>query len=223
MDTTLLSLGREPRITVVNDLHRAPLVGVGVMTVPVPPWVLPVPGRVTHRPRAARRPADTTLHGPSPAPTPSSSRRTPARCGSARPSPRRRTTCGAAPHRVDHRSHHERVERTGLVDAEAADTGAAQRRAGAHRRPAPGRGRRPASGCRCPTSSRSRPGTHRARGGSMSKRATCTRRGRTLDLDALAGQLVQPAPVDLDRRHHGGHLVDVAHELRDRRAPRRRR
>ena len=36
---------------------------------------------------------------------------------------------------------------------------------------------------------------------------------RPLDLDALAGQVVQPAPLDADRRDHRRHLLDVAGQV----------
>ena len=36
---------------------------------------------------------------------------------------------------------------------------------------------------------------------------------RPLDLDPLASQLVEPAPVDVDRRHHRRHLLDVTDEM----------
>ena len=87
----------------------------------------------------------------------------------------------------------------------------------APRRRAPGPGRGPGPACRCPTSTRSRPGTRRgARRGraAVSKRYDGHRPGGTLDLNALAGQLVQPAAADLDGRDHRGDLLDVAGQRR---------
>ena len=88
-------------------------------------------------------------------------------------------------------------------------------RAGARRRRARCRGRRPACGCRCPRSTRPRSGSTRgATGSPTSKRWTVTGRGAALDLDALAGQLVEASAVDLDGRHHRRDLQDVADERR---------
>jgi hypothetical protein len=39
------------------------------------------------------------------------------------------------------------------------------------------------------------------------------RAGRPLDLDARTGELVEPAPVNVDRRDHRRHLFDVAEEV----------
>ena len=94
---------------------------------------------------------------------------------------------------------------------EAADTPCAAGRAGARRRRAGGRGRRRACGRTCPTSSRRRCGsTNGSSVGSTSKRVHRDRSRLALDLDALAGQLVQPPAVDLQRADHRRHLHDRA-------------
>ena len=79
----------------------------------------------------------------------------------------------------------------------------------AARAPAPGRG--PAPGCRCPTSTRPRPGRRpgAAGSGSVVEAVDGHRPGGALHLDALAGQLVQAAAPDLDGRHHRRHLLDL--------------
>ena len=46
-----------------------------------------------------------------------------------------------------------------------------------------------------------------------SNSSTVTGPRLAIDLDALAGQLVQPAAVDADRRDHRRDLLDVADEV----------
>ena len=148
----------------------------------------------------------STAHGPSPVEPRPAAR---GRCATARPRRRRRRRSARSRAAPRGASSSASTGERGLGGGEAADRGApqvAQVRAAAA---AAGRGRRRACACTCPTSSARRSRTRAGRR-SARRRSSCTVTGRgfALDLDALAGQLVQAPAVDLHRADHRRHLHD---------------
>ena len=125
-----------------------------------------------------------------------------------------RPSAGSSSHVVGRRRLGDRERPDGRA-AQVAQVGAAPEQRG--------RGRRPACGCRCRPSTSTSIVQHRSAVRSRSsgdvEPSTRHRAGCALHLDALAGQLVQAPAVDLQRRHHRRHLLDVAGELLGHDAP----
>ena len=114
----------------------------------------------------------------------------------------------------DRRQHGALVGRLGLVDRERPDGDPPQPAQVGTATERGGRDRRRACARTCPTSIRHRsPARPGRRSALTSKRWTVTGRGTRSTSIALAGQLVQPAPLDTDRRDHRRHLLDVASQV----------
>ncbi len=207
------ALGRTwARIAVADHLHRSD---------PNVTWLRREPPRASPRracrssrtPRAGLRRSSTTAHGPSPS-TPIASRASTLPCPTAAAISTPTTARGEVAQRDGSGLQHEGVDELGLGLGERADRGAPQ---GSQVRSA-------SEGVAEVGSERAHVGARRA----LDLDAVDERIGRrldvesvdghrprrTLDLDALPGELVQAAPVDLEGRHHRRHLHDRAGQRR---------
>ena len=217
MVTTVPGVGPRAAPDVVQHLHPAEVTGCGRVR-EHDRWLGGGARGGPRRRRAGAPSSPTTAHGPSPA-TPRRSRSSTLPWATSAATRLVDRDGGEVAQRLGRATAASRASSassgTRLVDGEGADGGAAQvaQVGAAAERGADVGGQRADVGAR--RARRPRSGSSPARPASPHLEAVDgDRAGLALDLDALAGQLVQALAVDLDRRHHRRHLQDVAGEAR---------